>query len=203
MGTYMKALVGRVKPRPADQPPTPTAVVLTGINGGLPTDFDQFEFEHYDDGVIMQNYQLFAWLAHVRGDFEPVVDTEQLRNATYGFVEWLDHEQQRKEDEEFRALPKEQQVYGFGHGQDPTWSDNHMPYDSGGWVVYPIEALANFNYDQPVKLRRKEKLTDREWGDVVKQYENTTYRYNFGEFWFTFLKWAQDNNWQFAIFSFD
>jgi len=206
MGTYMKALMGRVKPRSGEQTVSSTALVMTGVNDEQPTDFDQFEFGDCDV-EIGQSYILFGWLAGVRGNCEPAVDTSALCEATYEFVRWLDNEQRRKEDEAFQALPKDQRIYGFGH-VNPSWSDDYLPYQSGSWVLYPIEMLANFDYDQPIRLQRNphydgSKWDDQRWEQDQKDYANDTYRGVFGEWWFNFLKWAQDNNWQFAIFSFD
>lgn len=207
MGTYMKALMGRVKPRPSEQSVSSTALVMSGLNNDQPTDFDQFEFGDCEV-ELGQNYILFGWLAQVRGNSEPMVDAQALCEATYQFVQWLNREQVRKDIEEFEKLPRCRRVYGFGHGQDSTWSENHMPYDSGSWVLYPISLLASFEYDQPIRLKRHpgshgSKWDDQKWQLDQEEYATDTYREVFGDWWFNFLKWAQDSQWQFVIFSFD
>lgn len=143
-----------------------------------------------------RNYSLFAFLANVRGLIKPIMELDQLMEATRAFVQWLNDEHYRIESEENRKA-------GGWFGYIDEYIGNYAQYDVGvhSRVFYPIAFLVAFNYDEVALMESEESTYDEP--RYMRDPKGKTYRAYCGEQYFKFLDWCVANGWQFVIFGFD
>lgn len=212
MGCDIHVALGKIKPLAIGYERKGTAIKLAGLGDDL--DFSQFEFLDYDDDCgwesdrltkereIDRNYDLFAWLAGVRGDLEPVIpkeNLEKLHTLTYEFQKWANNEDRRLRQEQYKLHGMK--AYYSQH--QPDWSDKFVTGDHSH-VIYPLLFLRGFDYDQQVKVQAQDEWeTLDQYLSRLEEYRGQTYRQVFGQRYLNFLDWSLENGWQFVIFTFD
>lgn len=213
MGCDIHVALGKIKPLAIGYERKGSAIKLAGLGDDL--DFSQFEFMDYDeecgeydwededrpskDRELGRNYNLFSWLAGLRGDFEPVIPREkldQLHELTIEFQKWADNEYRRLKQEQLKL---EDGYYGQ---YEPTWSDLTITGDHSH-VIYPLLFLKGFDYEQKPRVFRNKWMTEDHYHTLIQRYQDTTYREIFGDSYFNFLDWSLENGWHFVIFTFD
>ena len=213
MGCDIHVALGKIKPLAIGYERKGRAIQLAGLGDDL--DFSQFEFLDYDDDCgwgpgrpskereLDRNYDLFAWLAGVRGELEPVIPKEHLKklNAlTREFQKWANNEDRRLRQERYKLHGME--AYYGQH--EPEWSDKFVTGDHSH-VIYPLLFLKGFNYDQQVRVQPHEDQLETldQYLKRLEEYRGQTYRQVFGQRYLNFLDWSLENGWHFVIFTFD
>lgn len=203
MGCDIHLALGKIKQLAIGHTSNEHALMIPELSK-TPVVYSQFEFLNYGDVTdweadrhrrVSRHYQLFAWLANVRGELEPLMREKnaQLNELARRFVEWATGEQQRVCDEA-----------GIARGDYEEHFDYKYVDGDHSHMVYPIPFLRDFDYNQQVRLRPAESWEGDDYrAELVKHYQGKTYRDIFPAGWFGFLDWAFENGWHFTIISFD
>lgn len=211
MGCDIYTTLGRIKPLAIGHTRSSTALVIEGLSKE-PLDFSQFEFMDYcencrdnepesDSRYLFRDYDLFSWLAAIRGDLAPVVENmEKLKGITSEFTRWANKEDRRIKDEEAGLEEVTSPGWFSYHG---SWRDNNINGDHS-LVLYPLLFLKGYDYSAPVRVRPKGEYDDLAFYlKRVEEFQGKTYRDIFPDYYFAFVDWAIENRWDFVIFSFD
>lgn len=202
MGADIHTLLGRVNPLATGRRPSSGATQVQ-VLAPTPIEFEQFEFLDYDtressdvDTGLMRDYELFSWLAGVRGGLAPLVaDQRAFKATTMAFVDWLTKSDARAANLEMRGA--------FGYHRD-DWRIRHLGGDHS-FVLYPLQVLRSFDYESPaVPAPQDESELDARFYEArVARTKGRTYRDIFDRSYFDMLDWAHANDWHFVLFTFD
>lgn len=198
MGADIHIVLGRINlqaiaARPATESNS-TALVLFGQGNIEAEDFSFEEVpEEYD---LDRNYQLFSWLAEVRGDLRPYYEGRERKEKSYEFLQWLDRKlaERKRKDNSSVGLCTRYSTEGLF---DQYYFGDHS------FIVYGVKPLQEFNYDEVVQLRNHDNEDDLENPTYYRDPEERTYREMFGEPYFKFLEYCGMAGWHFIIFGFD
>lgn len=202
MGADIHITVGRVNRRLTNEAEEeinavgPVAGTELAVFNNRRFQFGDFEFDSDipNEVDLDRNYQLFAFLAAVRGSVRPIIPQEALQQATNDFVNWI--------NKEFRRIEGKPEPHGWYREPDELIGD-YGKYDIGehSRVFYPIQVLVAFNYDEVAIVEHPDSPYDNPI--YIRHEKDYSYRDMFGDQYFRFLQWCVVTNWQFVIFGFD
>lgn len=197
MGADIHITVGRINQKQLTGPGEVSSGTELALFNNRRLHFGDFEFESSipKEVEIHQNYDLFSFLAGIRGFVKPIMPLDKLKEATREFIRWINSEYIEAE---------RQECAGTWFSYDSELLGSYARYRIGDHsrVFYPIQVLTSFDYDQVVELDNED--SDPENPTYHRDPKGQSYReYLCSQRYFDFLDWCVKGNWQFVIFGFD
>lgn len=168
---------------------------------GIGKDFPWIE--EFDDRC----YNLYAWLADVRGSVMPMANADLVRERTDAFIEWMDARAIEGDTPAFRA--SEYAPEGSVNSSDFKKYPLSLRLYLDGQInhMFPLEFLLNFNYDQVAQMEDYSSLIydEKRYKHVAQKSvphpDGKTYREIFHKGYFKFLEDAKQAQIDAVMFS--
>lgn len=202
MGADVHIVLGRINfgaVRLRQHSAEPSANKGLALFGEAPFEPDDFTLEDVPSAQdLNRNYDLFAWLANVRGSTRPLIEDDSAHKAqTMAFIKWLD----AKRLEQHRAASGASGIasyYSFDEIEDKHDIGDHSR------IIHVVNTLTRFDYDQVMEERNYDSPDD-DWDSPVymRCADGQTYRECFGEKYFQLLDYCTREQWHFILFGFD